>query len=214
MRLEAISWERLTDALADRVTRTEAADGGPWPRVAVDGAPAAHGDALAQRLADALRLRGRSVLVVATAGFLRPASLRYEFGRQDVDAYYDGWTDVGALWREVFNPLDAGGSGRVLPDLWDPVTDRATRSPYVSLPPGGVLVVHGPLLLGHWFPFDLSVHLRLSPAALARRTGQDQQWTLPAFARYEAEVCPAESADVVVRADDPRHPAWNGGDTP
>ncbi|MFE6777324.1 uridine kinase [Streptomyces sp. NPDC057702] len=210
MRLEAITWERLTDALADRVTRTETTDGGPWSRVAVDGAPAAGGAAFAERLADALRVRGRSVLVVATAGFLRPASLRYEYGRQDVEAYYDGWTDTGALWREVFNPLDPGGSGRVLPDLWDPVTDRATRSPYARLSPGAVLVVHGPLLLGHWFPFDLTVHLRLSPAALARRTESGERWTLPAFARYETEVDPAAHADVVVRADDPRRPAWNG----
>lgn len=141
-------------------------------------------------------------------GFLRPASLRYEYGKQDPDAYYDGWTDTGALWREVFGPLDPGGTGRVLPDLWDPVKDRATRSPYVTLPPGGVLVLHGPFLLGHWFPFDLTVHLRLSAAALARRT--EEAWTLPAFARYETEVDPGGAADVVVRADDPRHPAWPG----
>ncbi|MER0242689.1 uridine kinase [Streptomyces sp. HSW2009] len=213
MRLEAISWERLTDALADRVARTAAEDGGPWLRVAVDGAPAAEGELLAARLAEALRLRGRFVLVVAAAGFLRPASLRFEYGRQDAETYYEGWTDTGALWREVFNPLDPGGSGRVLPDLWDPVTDRATRSPAVQLPPGGVLVVQGPLLLGHWFPFDFSVHLRLSPAALARRTPDDARWTLPAFARYEAEVDPVQAADVVVQADKPRHPAWNGAAT-
>ncbi|MBB5933591.1 uridine kinase [Streptomyces zagrosensis] len=213
MRLEAISWERLTDALADRVTRTRAADDGTWLRVGIDGAPAAQAGQLAERLADGLRLRGRSVLVVSTEGFLRPASLRYEYGRQDVEAYYDGWTDTGALWREVFNPLDPGGGGHVLPDLWDPATDRATRSPYVRLPPGGVLVLHGPLLLGHGFPFDVCVHLRLSPAALARRAQESERWTLPAFARYEAEVHPADHADVVVRVDDLRHPAWNGADS-
>jgi hypothetical protein len=90
------------------------------------------------------------------------------------------------------------------------VTDRATRSPYVHLPPGGVVIVHGPLLLGHWFPFDLSVHIRLSPGALARRTEASRRWTLPAFARYEEETGPATAADVLVRADDPRHPAWSG----
>ncbi len=110
----------------------------------------------------------------------------------------------------MFTPLDPGGTGRVLPDLWDPRTDRATRSPYAELPPGGVLLLHGPLLFGHWFPFDLSVHLKLSSAALARRTPQDERWTLPAFARYEDEVRPEEAADVVVKADDPGRPAWNG----
>jgi len=211
VRLEAITWERLTDATADRIAGMTAADGGPWLRVAVDGAPAARPGELARDLAEALRIRGRPVLVVAAAGFLRPASLRYEYGKRDADAYYDRWLDTGALWREVFAPLEPGpgGTGRVLPDLWDPATDRATRSPYAELPPGGVLLLHGALLLGHWFPFDLSVHLWLTQAALGRRTEEDERWTLPAFARYEDEVRPVESADVVVRADNPRHPAWH-----
>ncbi|MFD7104053.1 nucleoside/nucleotide kinase family protein [Streptomyces celluloflavus] len=210
MRLEAITWERLADALAERIVAMPAHDGSPWLRVAVDGAPAASPDALAARLAEALRVRGRAVRQVGASGFLRPASLRLEYGRQDPDAYHDAWFDRQALWREVFRPLDPGGTGRVLPDLWDPVADRATRSAYVELPPGGVLLLHGPLLLGHWFPFDLSVHLKLTPAALARRTPEDERWTLPAFARYEAETRPEEAADVVVRADDPRRPAWSG----
>ncbi|MEU9096245.1 uridine kinase [Streptomyces sp. NPDC048361] len=208
MRFEAITWERLTDALAERAAHLKPADGGPWLRVGIDGAPAARTGELARRLAESLRLRGRSVLAVSTEGFLRPASLRYEFGRQDPDAYYDGWFDTGALWREVFGPLDPGGTGRVLPDLWDPVRDRATRSPYQLLPEGGVLIVHGPLLLGRWFPFDLTVHLRLSPHALRRRTEESSRWTLSAFERYESEVRPTDAADVVVRVDDPRHPAW------
>ncbi|TGA89266.1 uridine kinase [Streptomyces sp. MZ04] len=210
MRLEAITWERLTEALADRLAELKTADGSPWPRIAFDGAPAGRPGELARRVADALRVRGRSALVVGTEDFLRPASLRLEYGREDVEAYYSGWFDTGALWREVFGPLDPGGTGRVLPDLWDPVADRATRSPYVELPPGGILLAHGPLLLGHWFPFDLTVQVRLSQGALRRRTEPDAQWTLPAFERYEAEIDPGAVADVVVRADDPRHPAWSG----
>ncbi|MEU6981119.1 MULTISPECIES: uridine kinase [unclassified Streptomyces] len=208
MRCEAISWERLADAVAGRVDGAEPADGSAWLKVGIDGAPAAPGAELADRVADVLRLRGRSVLVVGTGGFLRPASLRFEYGKQDPDAYYGGWFDTGALWREVFGPLEPGGNGRVLPDLWDPATDRATRSPAVPLPPGGVLVLHGPFLLGHWFPFDLTLHLRLSPGALARRT--EEPWALPAFERYENEVGPGDVADAVVRVDDPRRPAWAG----
>ncbi|MFJ9408730.1 uridine kinase [Streptomyces sp. NPDC101393] len=210
MRLEAITWERLTDALAERIAATTAQDGSPWLRVAVDGAPAAAPGDLAARLAEALRIRGRAVRPVDTFGFLRPASLRLEYGHQDPDAYHDEWFDRRALWREVFQPLDPGGTGRVLPDLWDAAADRATRSGYVELPPGGVLLLHGPLLFGHWFPFDLAVHLKLSPAALARRTPEGDRWVLPAFARYERETRPEEAADIVVRADDPRRPAWSG----
>ncbi|OON74694.1 uridine kinase [Streptomyces tsukubensis] len=210
VRLEAITWERLTDTLTERLLDLKPEDGGAWPRVAIDGAPAARPGQLAERIAEALRARGRSALVVATDGFLRPASLRYEYGHEDPDSYYDGWFDTGALWREVFGPLDPGGTGRILPDLWDPAADRATRSPYVTLPPGAVLLLHGPFLLGHWFPFDLSVHLRLSPGALRRGTDAADGWTLPAFTRYEAETDPAVAADVLVRADDPRRPAWSG----
>ncbi|MFG2140531.1 uridine kinase [Streptomyces sp. NPDC048650] len=223
MRLEAITWERLTDALAGHLTTMTAQDGSPWLRVAIDGAPSPELSAplgqgappaspaeLAGELAEALRLRGRAVHKAGAFGFLRPASLRLEYGREDPDAYYDEWFDRQALWREVFQPLGPGGTGRVLGDLWDPVTDRATRSPYVRLPPGGILLLHGPLLLGHWFPFDLTVHLSLSPAALARRTPRDRRWTLPAFARYQEETRPEQAADVVVRADDPRRPAWSG----
>lgn len=217
MQLEAITWQRMAERLAGHLDDDNGNDDGNdnghdsgWRRVGIDGAPAARTGVLAAELADALRLRGRSVLIVAAEGFLRPASLRFEFGREDVDSYLDGWYDTAALWREVFGPTDPGGTGRVLPDLWDPATDRATRSPYAELPPGGVLIVHGPLLLGHWFPFDLSVHIGLSPAALARRTEESARWTLPAFARYEAETGPADRADALVRADDPRHPAWTG----
>jgi hypothetical protein len=209
VRLEAITWDRLGDALAERLLDLEPADGGPWPKVAFDGAPAARPGDLAARVAEALRVRGRASLPIATEGFLRPASLRYEFGREDVESYYSGWFDTGALWREVFGPLEPDGTGRVLPDLWDPDTDRATRSPYVQLPPGGALLLHGPFLLNHWFPFDLTVHVGLTPGALRRRTPEEERWTLPAFARYDAETAPADQADVVIRADDPRHPAWS-----
>ncbi|MFD3543590.1 uridine kinase [Streptomyces sp. NPDC058662] len=218
MRFEAITWQRMAERLAARLETLAVHSGGSapdpgasgWQRVGVDGAPAADTGVPAAALADALRSRGRPALVVPAAGFLRPASLRFEFGREDVDSYLGAWYDTGALWREVFGPTDPGGTGRVLPDLWDPVTDRATRSPYRELAPGGVLIVHGPLLLGHWFPFDLSVHVQLSAGALARRTEESERWTLPAFARYEAETDPASAADVLVRADDPRHPAWTG----
>ncbi|UXI78246.1 uridine kinase, partial [Streptomyces vinaceusdrappus] len=151
MRLEAITWDRLGDLLAERLLDLEPADGGDRLRVAFDGAPAARPGELARRVGEALRVRGRPSLVIGTEGFLRPASLRLEYGHRDAESYYSGWYDTGALWREVFDPLAPGGDGRVLPDLWDPVTDRATRSPYVHLPPGGVLLLHGPFLLRHWF---------------------------------------------------------------
>ncbi|MFF2547856.1 uridine kinase [Kitasatospora sp. NPDC058063] len=206
MQVRPISPEKLAELLADRIADLPGARDRRL-RVAVDGAAAARPEALADALVEPLRLRGHPTLRVSASGFLRPASIRLEYGHQDADAFHDLWLDDGALAREVLDPLEPGGSGRVLPSLRDPVTDRSTRAPYTELPPGGVLLLDGALLLGRWLPLELSVHLALGPAALARRTPADQQWTLPAFARYEAQTVPAEAADVTVRVDDPRHPA-------
>jgi hypothetical protein len=173
--------------------------------VAVDGAPPSRPEAFADRLAEALRLRGRPALRVSARDFLRPASLRFERGREDPDARYDDWLDAGGLTREVLAPLAPGGSGRVLPSLWDAAADRATRADYVELADGGVLVLDGELLLGRGFPFEHTVHLWLSAPALARRFAEE--WALPAFARYDARVRPLHIADTGVRVDDPDHPA-------
>ncbi|MEU9885290.1 uridine kinase [Sphaerisporangium sp. NPDC051011] len=204
MHVRPISPGALVEELADRIAAT------PAParvRVALDGAPPARPGDLGNALIGPLRLRGREVMRVSASDFLRPASLRFEYGRTDPDAFYDGWLDVGALAREVLDPLEPGGSGKVIPTLWDSAIDRATRAPYVTVPPGTVLIMDGALMLGRWLAFDLTVHLWLSPGALARRTPEEQRWTLPAYARYEDEAAPRDLADVVVRVDDPRHPA-------
>ena len=196
------------DLLLAEVTETVLTrEGDRWTRVAVDGAAPTAPGAFADRLAQELRLRGRPVVRVSAADFLRPASLRFERGRTDPDARLDDWLDVGGLRREVFEPLGPGGSGRVLPTLWNAATDRATRAEYVELPAGGVLVLDGELLLGRGLPFDCSVHLWLSPAALRRRTREADAWALPAFERYHASARPLYAADVAVRVDDPAHPA-------
>ncbi|MBO3748399.1 uridine kinase [Streptosporangiaceae bacterium NEAU-GS5] len=204
MRARPITHGLLVAELAERIA------GRPrdaWTRVAVDGPPPARPEILADSLVDPLRALGREVLRVSARDFLRPASLRFEFGRSDPDVFYDDWLDVGGLIREVLGPLEPGRTGKVLPSLWDSAADRATRAPYVTVPPGGTLVLDGALLLGRGLPFDLTVHLALSPATLARRTGEDERWTLPAYERYEREARPSSAADVVVRMDDPRHPA-------
>jgi hypothetical protein len=202
--VRAISPDLLVERLADEVA------GRPrdaWVRVALDGAPPAEPGRLAEALIGPLRLRGRAALRVSAADYLRPASLRLEFGRTDPDVFHDEWLDTAALLREALGPLDPGGSGKVLPALWDAARDRSRRAEYVTLAPGGVLLLDGALLLGRGLPFEFAVHLWLSSAALARRTPQDAAWTLPAYERYERESDPLHAADVVVRADDPRHPA-------
>ncbi|WP_027927296.1 uridine kinase [Amycolatopsis benzoatilytica] len=171
--------------------------------VAVDGAVGTA--ALAEALVDPLKLLGRAALRVPADGFLRPASLRFEHGKRNPDARYTDWLDLGGLRREVLDPLSDEGTGEVLPALWDTERDRATRLPRVPVPAGGVVLVDGEFLLGAGLAFDFVVHLWLSPGALRRRVAEE--WALPAYERYESEVDPSALADVVVRMDDPRHPA-------
>lgn len=209
MRVRPVSREALVAELAEHLAGrgADAGAAGGRLRVAIDGAPAADPAGLADALVDPLRVHGRPALHISTDDFLRPASLRLELGRTNPDAFYAGWVDEAGLRREVLDPSAPGGTGRILPSLWNPDTDRASRAPYQLLPAGGVVLVSGALLLGAGLSFDVTVHLELSAAALARRTAPEQQWTLPAFARYDDEVDPGGLADVVVRLDDPRRPA-------
>ncbi|MCX6415837.1 MAG: uridine kinase, partial [Actinobacteria bacterium] len=164
-------------------------------RVAIDGAPAAAPENLAEQVV--LELVPRNALLVRAHHFWRQASLRLEDGRHDADAWLDHWLDEAALRREVLDPCAEGRP--VLPALRDPVTDRSLRSSHVELPPDGVVIVAGSVLLGRSLPFDVAIHVQLTQAALARRTPEDQSWTLPALARYERERNPAALADLVVR---------------
>jgi len=108
----------------------------------------------------------------------------------------------------VLDPAGPDGSCLVLPSLWDAARDRASRAEYVALPAGGVVVVDGWFLLRGELAFDLTVHIALSPAARARRVPPaDAPRELPAYDSYDAQARPVEHADIVVRADDPRHPA-------
>ena len=198
--------ERLADILADLIARAAGNASGTL-RVILDGPPAAEPGRLADALVDPLRVRGHPALRVDSRWFSRPASLRLERGRTSPDAYAEDRLDLAALRRELLDPLGPGGSARYLPTLWDPDTDRATRAGYRTAPPRAVLLLDGDLLLGRGLPADLTVHLRLSSAALARRTPADRHWTLPAYGRYADEVDPDRTADVVIRLDDPKHPA-------
>jgi hypothetical protein len=204
-----VSPERLVELLADLIAGR---DPGHPLRVGVDGPDAAHPGRLADTLIDPIRARGRTALRVSTRWFWRPASVRLEYGHEDAESYYSGWLDTAALTREVLDRLGpagppAGDGYSYLPTLWDPDTDRATRAAYRPAPANAVLLLDGPLLLGQGLPLDLTVHMRLSTAALRRRTETGRQWTLPALERYEREVDPGALADVVIRADDANHPA-------
>jgi hypothetical protein len=162
-------------------------------------------DPLLSLLDDRLRALGRPVAIVPARLFYRDASLRWEYGKDDLDSFYDGWLDSGALQREVLRPLSLDGS--YLPSLRDPDSNRSTRAVPLQLPSNGVALLVGELLLGQGLELDLTVHFSVSRQARRRQAPDDLQWTLPAHDRYELEVDPAGVADLVVRYDDPTHPA-------
>lgn len=172
-------------------------------RLVVDGAPASDPGGTADRVVTALS--PRPALHVRSDRFWRPSSLRLENGRHNPDAWLDEWLDDDALRREVLDPFPR--TGRVLPGLRDPGTDRSLRDAVVELPDNGIVVVSGSVLLGRGLPFDVVVHIRLRPETLVRLTPASDAWTLPALARYAERCDPESAADLVIRADDPRHPA-------
>ena len=153
-------------------------------------------DALVPRLAAA----GRPALPVHADDFLRPAGERFEWGREDEESFRTRWLDAAALEREVLSRQED-----YLPALWDADADRSARRAREPLPEAAVLLVDGVLLLGRGLPADVTVHIALSPAALARRGVPT--WQLPAFTAYDREVRPGLVCDVLVRAEDPLRPA-------
>lgn len=176
----------------------------PGPMVlAIDGAPAAGPHLVAEQVVSGLR--SRPVLHVRDDGYWHPAGRRLESGRTNPDAWLADWLDASSLQREVLDALHE--HGRALRAIRDPATDRSVRESAHELGPHGVVIVSGSALLGRTLAFDRSVHLHLSTPALARRTPADQAWTLPAIERYERESGPDEHANLVIRWDDPQHPA-------
>jgi hypothetical protein len=193
--------QRLIDVLVERHT-------GSHPlRVALDAPGWVDLEPLVEALRTGLRAHGRPVAVVRASDFYRDASLRFEHGKTDVESFYAGWLDLAAVQREVLTPLAATEGARYLPALRNPDTNRATRAEPMPLAASGVLLLCGELLLGAGLSFDAVLHVALSRAARKRRVPDGRRWTLPAFDRYDIDVDPVGLADVVIRYDDPHHPA-------
>jgi hypothetical protein len=171
--------------------------------IAVDGADAAQPTAFADRIAEALRDAGRFADVVSLHDYVRPASLRMEFGRTDEMAYRTAWFDYAALRREVVDALR--GHGRWLPALWHEAADRSARAAIRTAPPATTIVLAGPMLAGRHLAVDVSLRLDLSEAALRRNTPPDAQWTIPALLRHDTEN--PDTPDFFVRWDHPDRPA-------
>lgn len=195
-----ISRAALAAQLAERVLD----EGG---RVAIDAAVPTDARSLATAVADHLTGLGRPVIAVHAANFLRPRSIRLETGADDPEAGYHRWVDFAALRREVLDRLVRDGA--VLPSLWSADIDRATRAEPVQLPPSGIVIVDGPLLLRTELvdAYELRVHLRVSEAAMRRRLERaDADRVIGAWSMYREWDFPEQAADVVVGFENPDRP--------
>ncbi|MFJ2663445.1 hypothetical protein ACIO14_03770 [Nocardia fluminea] len=191
----------LARLVADRLVEL------PGRRIlAVDGADAAEPVELGQRIVRTLTDRGRSAAVVSAHDFVRPASLRMEYGRDDEWSYRTAWFDYEAMRREILVALRT--EGRWLPALWDEERDRSARAAMRAARADLVLVLAGPMLLGRGLDFDLAIRLELSEQAALRRTPADQRWTLPAVRDHTADN--PEEATWTVRWDHPDRAALRG----
>ncbi|GAA1464095.1 hypothetical protein [Williamsia maris] len=170
---------------------------------AIDGADAAHPDRLADDVAAALRASGRPAAVVRVVDYIRPASVRMEFGRTDTESYRTLWFDYDALDREVITAVR--GSGVWLPRLWDERTDRSPRDRPMTAGPDQVVIVAGPMLLGRGLALSPTVRLTMSAAALRRTTPSDDEWTVEAVIEHERSV--HDEADLTVRYEHADRPA-------
>ncbi|MGU3294462.1 hypothetical protein [Williamsia sp. M5A3_1d] len=174
----------------------------------VDGADAARPIELAERIAQALRATGRAAAVVAVDDYVRPASVRKEFGHTDTESYRTMWFDWAALDREVVTAVHA--DRQWLPRLWDATTDRSPRDRPRPAAADQVVLVAGPMLLGRGLDIAPTVRLEMSAAALRRRTPASDHWTIDALVDHAEEV--AAVADITVRYDHPDRPAVGGID--
>lgn len=203
MRFTPLTPERLQADLAGWITGLPQ----DHPRIGIDGAAETGSSDLADAVAERVRAFGRPVVRASTDWWWRPASLRLELGRTDVDMLLGGWLDADALHRELLEPLSPGGDGVVLRRFRDPVTDRSVRDRPVLVGDRAVVIIDGPFLNAATLSLDGVVHLQVSAGALMRALPADRQWWAEAFARYRSECRPELRAAVVVSYDHPAAPA-------
>ena len=177
--------------------------------VAVDGVDGAGKTVFADQLAAAVAATGRPVVRASVDDFHQPRAVRYRRGRDSPEGFWLDGFDIGALTRELLDPLRAGGAVRL---RWhDLASDRHVDEPPVAVAPGTVVVLDGIFLhrdelADRW---DLSIWLEVpfavTAARMAVRDGSPADPSHPAMRRYVegqllylAACSPRDRADLVV----------------
>jgi uridine kinase len=125
----------------------------------------------------------------------------------------------------LLDPLGPGGDRRFRQAVYDKVTDTARSEPVRTAPAGAVLLFDGVFLLRQELAdrWDLRIFLSVPfGKTLDRARTRDQSPSrsaaeierryrsryVPSQQFYFDTARPAEHADIIVRNDDPRQPAW------
>jgi len=177
--------------------------------VAVDGVDGAGKTVFADQLSSVVEATGRPVLRASVDDFHQPRAVRHRRGRDSPEGFFLDGFDLGALTRELLDPLRSGAPVRL---RWHDLTrDRLVDDPLVAVGPGTVVVLDGIFLhrdelAGRW---DLSIWLEVpfavTVARMAVRDGSPADPSHPAMRRYVegqrlyiAACSPRERADLVV----------------
>jgi uridine kinase len=151
--------------------------GSPVLKVAIDGVDGVGKTTFADKLAEALRSRGRDVIRASVDGFHNPRAVRYRLGRTPEGFYRDSY-DYPALRRVLLEPLSPGGSLRYRTAVFDHITDSPVEAPEQTAREDAMFVLdglflHRPELRDLWdfsifldAPFEITV-----PRGAARGAG-------------------------------------------
>ena len=115
--------------------------------MAIDGVDAAGKTTLADELRPLVEARGRRVVRATIDGFHRPRAERYRRGPTSPEGYYLDSFDLGALRRELLEPLGPGGSGLARLGVFDLHADRPVDEAPRAVPADAVLLFDGVFLL-------------------------------------------------------------------
>lgn len=185
-------------------------------RVAIDGRTASGKTTLANELANALNISGRTVIRTSVDGFHRPRAERYAKGRYSSEGYYRDARDLKAVQRLLLVPLGPHGDLQYRTASFDLERDEPIDQAPLLAEPDSILIVDGTFpqrheLSPHW---DFVVFVEVSAdvaanrgiardsltaegAAVAARLYRERY--LPAFEMYEAECEPIQNAGVIFK---------------